>query len=191
MKKKTKTAAWFVSHCEVVSKREELVRGLQKHTDVDIYGECGTLTCPKTSHDSCISMLDTTYYFYLAFENTLCHDYVTEKLFNVMNRNIVPIVFSGADISRFLPPKSYIDANDFSTVKQLSNYLKHLIDNPYEYVRYFWWKKHYRVVLPKGAPLCAICEKLNEFNFKYKKQVYENVDKWFYDEACIKPKIEF
>jgi len=36
-------AAWFVSHCETLSKREILANRLQEIFDVDIYGKCGTL----------------------------------------------------------------------------------------------------------------------------------------------------
>lgn len=40
---KNKTAAWFVSHCRTMSKREKLVEALQQHISVDIYGACGHL----------------------------------------------------------------------------------------------------------------------------------------------------
>jgi len=40
---KTKSAVWFVSHCNTLSKRETLVAELKKYIDVDIYGKCGTL----------------------------------------------------------------------------------------------------------------------------------------------------
>jgi len=40
---KSKMAAWFVSHCETLSKREILANRLQEIFDVDIYGKCGTL----------------------------------------------------------------------------------------------------------------------------------------------------
>lgn len=39
---KTKMAAWFVSHCETLSRREKLVEELQKYIEVDIYGKCGS-----------------------------------------------------------------------------------------------------------------------------------------------------
>ena len=32
------------------------------------------------------------YKFYFAFENSLCDDYITEKFFNMLKHNIVPVV---------------------------------------------------------------------------------------------------
>ncbi|XP_050688362.1 alpha-(1,3)-fucosyltransferase C-like [Eriocheir sinensis] len=81
---KTKLAAWFVSHCDTESGRNRLVKTLQRRVTVDIYGNCGSLKCTKTTERSCYEMLNMTYKFYLSFENSLCRDYITEKLFNIL-----------------------------------------------------------------------------------------------------------
>ena len=47
---KTKGIAWLVSHCHTHSKREMLVKALQKHIPVDIYGNCGKV---MNIHASC------------------------------------------------------------------------------------------------------------------------------------------
>jgi hypothetical protein len=41
--KKTKAIAWFVSNCDTPSNRMEYVKALQKHIQVDIFGQCGHL----------------------------------------------------------------------------------------------------------------------------------------------------
>merc|ERR1711894_870320 len=63
------------------------------------------------------------YKFYLAFENSICRDYVTEKFFQRMKQGIVPVVFGGADYSSIAPTHSYIDVKDFDTPKDLADYL--------------------------------------------------------------------
>jgi alpha-1,3-fucosyltransferase len=83
-KGKTKMAAWFVSNCNSFSSRNEVVDILQKYIDVDVYGKCGTMTCPKKqdediSSEECREMVANKYKFYFALENSLCRDYVTEK----------------------------------------------------------------------------------------------------------------
>lgn len=187
-KRKTKAAAWFVSHCNAFSKRDELARKLQEYVDVDIYGKCGTLVCKRGSKE-CDVLLNTTYRFYFAFENTLCVDYITEKVFNSMKNFVIPVIYSGAELSRFLPPKSYIDVEKFKTAEDLATYLKFLSDNPDEYVKYFWWRKYYKVTSQIKVNACAICQKLNELNLK--KQVYENIKDWYYKDTCRLPKIKF
>lgn len=180
-----------MSHCDVYSKRDDLTRKLQQFIDVDVYGKCGPLSCPRHSNH-CVEMLNTTYKFHFAFENTLCVDYVTEKLFNAMNIYVIPVIYSGADLTRFLPPKSYIDANEFRTAKDLADHLKYLAHNPLEYIKYFWWKKFYKVgPMKESMDLCAICQKLNKFNSKYKTQSYANIKKWFFQDVCMEPAIKF
>lgn len=76
---KTHQVAWFVSNCHARNNRLQYARELQKHISVDIYGSCGSLRCPRTKE--CYQLLDTKYKFYLAFENSNCVDYITEKLF--------------------------------------------------------------------------------------------------------------
>ena len=43
IERKRKMAAWFVSNCKVPSRRDGLVKALQAHMQVDVYGKCGTL----------------------------------------------------------------------------------------------------------------------------------------------------
>lgn len=124
----------------------------------------------------------------MAFENSLFEDYITEKTFKVLYQITIPVIFAGVEISRFLPPKSYIDVNDFKTVEDLGKYLNFLSDNPKEYVKYFWWRKYYKVEFD-WIDFCAICGKLNDPNLKKEKHVYEA--EWFLQKKSEKPKIKF
>lgn len=77
---KTKLVAWFVSKCHSTNDRMTYAQELSKHIQVDIYGQCGTLKCNR-GNSECSDMLKNDYKFYLAFENSNCRDYITEKFF--------------------------------------------------------------------------------------------------------------
>jgi len=78
---KTKLVAWFVSNCNAVNGRENYVNELRQYIDVHVYGVCGDLSCPRSDARRCFDMLATDYKFYLAFENSNCRDYITEKFY--------------------------------------------------------------------------------------------------------------
>ena len=188
VKGKTKMVAWFVSNCKLVaSKRMELTQVLKKYVEVDVYGRCGHLQCAK-GDSKCNDMLETDYKFYLSFENSLCKDYMTEKVFNAMQKTIVPVIYNGAEVTKFLPPKSYINVEDFATVKDLADYLKFLSDNPQEYIKYFWWKEHYYI--SQWHYSCSFCQALNKWN-RGPKPALRSVQQWHKNGTCRAPKIKF
>lgn len=170
----------------------ELVKKMQTLINVDIYGRCGPLTCEQPE---CENLLETTYMFYLSFENQLCKDYASEKLFRALEYGAVPIVFNGVeDMTTQAPPHSYINVNDFDTVEDLVSYLTYLIDNPKEYIKYFWWTKYYRVrtYYNEFYTWCSLCEKLNDPVFMSQKHTYPSIKEWMTDGQCNNtPNIRF
>ncbi|XP_063883121.1 alpha-(1,3)-fucosyltransferase C-like isoform X2 [Scylla paramamosain] len=154
-----KLVVWMVSHCSTSSGREVYVQELQQHTEVDVFGSCGELKCSIESIEECYTkVLRPTYKFYLAFENNLCEDYVTEKAWLPLRHGLVPVVFGGARYSDILPPLSYVDATH-RTPLQLANHLSSIARSPQLYGRYHLWRKYWEV-LP-WPPLCEICLKLH------------------------------
>jgi len=151
---KTKLMAWTASHlnCKSPGGREELVRRLEEFLPVDKYGNCGPFNCSKGRFEhnaiySCYKEHGARYKFYLAFENSLCVDYVTEKFFLPLLNRMVPIVYGDADYSLYGPPGSYINALDFPSVKELAAHIQFLDVNPREYLKYFLWTDFYRIEL--------------------------------------------
>ena len=58
---KTSQIVWVVSHCHTLGRRERYIAALQKHISIDIYGECGNLTCDKSELVGCMDMFETRY----------------------------------------------------------------------------------------------------------------------------------
>lgn len=103
---KTVAAIWFASRCNTSSKREDFIKQLQKELlfeyklDLRKCGGCGQYTCSIEKNDYCLSKVESDYYFYLAFENAICEDFVTERVVNALQHHTVPIVYGGANYSR-------------------------------------------------------------------------------------------
>lgn len=104
--KKRIAAAWFVTNCHAANARLSVVKELQKELAnygqlVDVYGECGdgSKNCPRKSEE-CDALIESTYYFYLAFENSFCEDYVSEKILTGLEHFAVPVVFGAANYTR-------------------------------------------------------------------------------------------
>lgn len=129
--------------------------------------------------------------FYLAFENSNCDDYITEKLWwNAYMKNSIPIVM-GTQRSNYqllLPPDSYINIDDFASPAVLAQFIYRL-NSTDEYKNYYKWKKHFQVLnehayfKSKSYHYCRVCEALN-YNDKSKK-VYEKLeDFWSVRKDC-------
>ena len=162
---------WMVSHCKTFSKRENYVTELAKYIQVDVYGGCGNFTCPRNeghwiSDPECYAKLAAKYKFYLSFENSICTDYVTEKFFNILQHDMVPIVMGGADYASIAPPHSYINALKFNGPKELAKYLNFLERNQELYEEYFYWKKWFSVEAGVNQmarhAFCDLCAKLHD-----------------------------
>lgn len=174
---KRKLVAWIVSSCDSYSKREYFVQELKKYAAVDVFGWCGN-DCPSYSGD-CYSYVQSTYKFYLSFENSLCTDYITEKFFSALNSNMVPIVYGGSqatDYSSIAPKHSYIDARAFNSPKDLADYLLYLDKNDKEYLEYFEWKQKFQLVTTHLG-WCNLCQRV----YEHMQRVPAEDNKWYKD----------
>ena len=72
---------------------------------VDVYGKCGA-SCPTRfadgSEGDCRAVLARKYKFFLAFENSVCDEYVTEKFFRTVKYDTIPVVHGGGHYEKFV-----------------------------------------------------------------------------------------
>lgn len=108
LKKKT-AAIWFASHYTTLSDYEPFVLTLRKelfqyNMKLRICGRCGLYNaCPIKNMNDCLIPSGNKYYFSLAFEDSLCEDYVTRMVLHALQHLTVPIVLGGANYTRFVP----------------------------------------------------------------------------------------
>ena len=140
---KNRSVVWIASHCNV--KRDSVVSGLMQYIPVTVYGKCARKfrqyeECPRFS-EKCEQKL-RQFVFSLAFENSLCKDYVTEKYWDALQRWAIPVVYGGSNYDqKLVVPGSYINARDYN-VRDLASYLKKML-NDGTYVKYHQWRNDY------------------------------------------------
>ncbi|XP_055933249.1 alpha-(1,3)-fucosyltransferase C-like [Argiope bruennichi] len=174
---KSKMAVWMVSHCDTDSRREDYVKELTKHMDVATYSECGVAVCPLNKTNECLKKFSKQFFFYLAFENAICDDYVTEKFYRTLNHGMIPVVFGGGDYASIAPTDSYIDAMKFSSPKELADYLYKVASNFSLFSKYYKWKTEGYEIKDLPNP-CVLCEKLHSKSFLL-HSVYDDMQKWW------------
>ena len=139
---------WLVSNCKTQSRRMEYVEQLQQFITVDIAGGCGNHSLrAEFGRKSYITPEQglNKYKFYLAFENTFCEQYITEKVFKILHDDIkvIPIVRGAGPYQGIIPAGSYIDAADFSSPKDLADHLHKVDRNDTLYNEYFKPREHF------------------------------------------------
>lgn len=158
-------AAIVVSNCGANNKRLSYIEELGRYIPINIFGKCGK-ACPthfdNGTRGNCKDIISSKFKFYLAFENSICEDYITEKFFDILRYDIIPVVYGGGDYEYHVPKSAYINVMDYETPKKLANYLMFLSKNTTAYNAYFAWKRNIKFVdYPYFGPLCELCIRLN------------------------------
>lgn len=107
-----KTAiAWIKTNCYTGNHEDDFALQLKNELSLyglsmDIFGQCAgsVLDCSidaDSEIDKCEAKLQTDYYFYLALEDGLSEDYVTDKILIALHNYAIPVVYGGANYSRY------------------------------------------------------------------------------------------
>ncbi len=176
--------AWVSSNCNTHSERELFVIQLARYVQIDVFGSCGNMTCPNGIN--CMHWIGKRYKFFLAFENSLCLDYITEKSWNALKYGMVPVVLGAGNYRDQLPPNSFIDVRLYKSPKYLAQRMIMLSKNKMMYRQFFSWKKHF--YLTDEAPMCKLCEYLHQKRYDVKPKVYDHIDNWWSKNvSCMNP----
>ncbi|XP_018416997.1 PREDICTED: galactoside 3(4)-L-fucosyltransferase-like [Nanorana parkeri] len=173
---KSKLVAWVVSQWYPGARRNEYYEELDKYIPIDVYGK-NHMTLSWDDFCKTISQ----YKFYLAFENSIHKDYITEKFWhNAFESWAVPVVLgtSRKNYERFIPGDAFIHVDDFPSAKGLADYLLQLDNDDERYKKYFNWRSLYRVRRETGWDnhYCKACRGLRQAP---DYQFIPSVEKWF------------
>ncbi|XP_061196588.1 alpha-(1,3)-fucosyltransferase 11-like [Saccostrea echinata] len=137
------------SHSDVASDRDAYVEQLMRYVKIDSFGKClHNKDLPESMREAVISYEDeqfmdfiSYYKFHIAFENAICRDYMTEKLFRALHVGSVPIYMGSPDVQDWMPNnRSVILARDFGSPEELAKYLEYLNKNDEEYNKFLEYK---------------------------------------------------
>lgn len=133
-----------------VAYRDDYVMELMKHIAVDSIGAClknrdieGFSSGTGFANNGFSSLLSVIrrYKFYLAFENSLTKDYVTERVFMALAAGAVPVYLGASNIMKFMPAQSaIICADDYESPQKLAEYLHFLDQDDAAYQAHLAWK---------------------------------------------------
>lgn len=173
----------IISNCYDAGKRFKLIEEIKNHLQVDIYGRCG-MKCISKEGQCLPAELMSRYKFRIAFENSHCRNYVTEKYWSTLQSgsDIIPIVnWVEGQKSPTVIPGSYINVYDFNSIEDFATYINAVSINETLFQQYFEWRKHYSI--DNTDLYCKICEKLHS---SYQAQTYTNLMGWFTEDTCSK-----
>ncbi|KAL3070437.1 hypothetical protein niasHT_032227 [Heterodera trifolii] len=185
VRRKTKLAFQVVSHCDAESGRDLLTKRLSELMPVDLAGPCYKVPCDEPN---CYWAGMDSHFFYFAFENSVCPQYVTEKFWKPFRALTVPIVLRRSVLEGLdVPPNAFIAADDFDTVEELADYLTKLRNDTERYLKFFEWtktyqKNHFAIM---HSPFCKLCEFAHR---QYDEDLKSTVDfsKHWTTRDCIK-----
>ncbi|XP_046478346.1 alpha-(1,3)-fucosyltransferase 10 [Neodiprion pinetum] len=137
---------YIQSDCNTASMRDSYVKELMEYISIDSYGACLNnkklperlrLDHVSSLRDSEFLSLTAQYKFTLAFENAVCDDYITEKLWRPLMVGSIPVYYGSQSFKDWLPNKnSAISVRDFAGPKELANFLLLLTTDESRYSEY-------------------------------------------------------
>ncbi|XP_048882337.1 alpha-(1,3)-fucosyltransferase 7-like isoform X2 [Brienomyrus brachyistius] len=169
-------ACWVVSNFQSSHKRSEVYMSLKNLIPVEVYGHWAK----KPLNNEQVLPIISQCYFYLAFENSVYRDYITEKLwYNAFLAGTVPVVLGPprANYEAYIPKDSFIHVDDFASITELATFLNELASHKERYNSYFRWRSDYYVKRfhswsERFCKICKIYERLPP------RKIYDDLDSW-------------
>ena len=174
---KDKLVCWIVSNWNIHLRRIQFYDEMKKHIEIHTYGNAFGNKLSDQDYTKVVSSCK----FYLSFENSVYHDYLSDKIYTAMKLGTVPVVLgpSRQNYEDHVPGDSFIHVNDFSTPKELADRLLYLDKNDTEYTAYFDWTNRFKVQRSSFGHTHA-CEACRYLQHNKGYQAFHELNKWYW-----------
>lgn len=133
LKQKHGFCNFLYSNWNAHPRRDQLFYALSSYKKVDSLGKhlnnVGKLGTGFVGHASECSDIKSLYKFSIASENATFDGYTSEKVYTSLVAHTIPIYWGNKDIEEDVNPKAIINANNFSSLKELIDYVKYVDTN--------------------------------------------------------------
>ncbi|KAL1254795.1 hypothetical protein QQF64_012856 [Cirrhinus molitorella] len=174
---KNKLVCWIVSNWKAKYNRTQYYETFKQHIRIETYGQGFSKNISNEDYLNVVSSCK----FYLAFENSIHKDYITEKAYRPLVLGTVPVVLGPPreNYEKLIPGNAFIHVDDFSSPKELAEHLKLLDQNEDLYRQYFTWREHYVTSKTRFGfdHACQACDYIRRHkNYR----VVNDLNKWFW-----------
>ena len=165
----------MISNCIDDARRYKIIEILKNYINIEVLGRCGD--DKNMDYESRNKVLND-YKFYLAFENSDCKNYVSEKYWRSLERHQIPIVAWKNNMTRVVIPGSYINVFDFRNLDEAGRYIAEVDRNETLYNGYFDWMYSYSIAYQNGW--CKLCDALQQ---NVQHMFYDDIHGWLHDDV--------
>jgi hypothetical protein len=175
---------WMNSKCDAPSNRTKYMKELMSYISVDAWGDCGrnkgrelppeiakihgvhhTVDHYAGNWVASKKAMMKHYKFTIGFENSIEHDYITEKLWHPLAAGSVPLYYGAPNVDEWLPcDNCIINLRKFASPQEAAKYIRTVSKNATLYAQFHKWRNE--PVLSKFQKILDYFQRANLYPLK-------------------------
>lgn len=167
--RKDRTALFFASDCD--GKKNYVLKGVLRALEGRLVRSCGVSYCG--GRQMCFTKFPEFRFLFVP-ESSGCYEHPLEAIYDALQYDLVPVYFGNKNLTGLVPDHSYVSAYSLVPERNITQYLRTLMDDFELYSAFFKWRETY--TLSHRDKLCYLCDSLRR---KREKTRSTNVLLWW------------